>query len=362
MHVSKLDGQYIPCRVVQVLSEGRYRLYCQAGILKNTYIGSQLKTPCTDSKPISLQDWRVAASYSLNQVAGDPACLEVCNCVLDKSTVNTPPTTDLTLDSDEEPVGNPNLDSSQQWVCNPLYTLTISDREDVFSPSGWLTDKVIHSAQLLMLQQFPHILGLQPPVLQQTLAFQVHRGEFVQIICVGDNHWCTVSNIGCGEGELKVYDSLYRTVSTDTLRIMASLVFSSASQLVVRMMDVERQSNGSDCGVLAIAFAYDVCHGDDPCTVRFDHKSIRQHLADCLEKCSLSRFPVASKRRSSSVRQKSQTVDLHCSCRLPEERGDKMAECDKCKTWYHQHCLDIPDNVFDDDSEVPWKCNACAKP
>ena len=149
----------------------------------------------------------------------------------------------------------------------------------------------------------------------------------------------TVSNIGCGEGEVKVYDSLYRTVSTHTLHIMASLVFSSASQLVVRMVDVERQSNGSDCGVLAIAFAYDICHGDDPCTVRFDHKSIRQHLANCLEKCSLSRFPVAGKRRSSSVRQKTQTVDLHCSCRLPEEKGDKMAECDKCKTWYHQHCL-----------------------
>ena len=27
---------------------------------------------------------------------------------------------------------------------------------------------------------------------------------------------------------------------------------------------------------------------------------------------------------------------------------DKMAECDMCKTWYHQHCMDIPDNVFDD--------------
>ena len=90
-------------------------------------------------------------------------------------------------------------------------------------------------------------------------------------------HWCTVSDIGCSDGEVKVYDSLYRTVSTDMLRIMASLVFSSTSQLVVRMMDVERQSNGSDCGVLAIAFAYDACHGD----LYQYRKSIRQHLADC---------------------------------------------------------------------------------
>ena len=181
----------------------------------------------------------------------------------------------------------------------------------------------------------------------------------MQIIHVGGSHWCTLSNLGCSEGEVKVYDSLYPSVSTATLRVIASLMFSTASQLVVRMMDVGRQSNGSDCGVLAIAFAYDVCNGSDPCKVKFDHKCIRQHLATCLEKCSLSRFPVVvSERRNTGIKH-TQTVDLHCSCRMPEERGDKMAECDVCKTWYHQHCMDIPSDVFGD-SEVPWKCKACA--
>ena len=123
-------------------------------------------------------------------------------------------------------------------------------------------------------------------------------------------------------------------------------------------MDVGRQSNGSDCGVLATAFAYDVCSHSDPCRVKYDHKLIRQHLADCLEKCCLSRFPIVGERRSSSVRH-TQSVDLHCSCRLPEEMGDKMAECDVCKTWYHQHCMDIPDDVFDDESDVPWVCKSC---
>ena len=33
------------------------------------------------------------------------------------------------------------------------------------------------------------------------------------------------------------------------------------------MMDVEKQSNGSDCGVLAIAYAFDLCSGLNPCTV-----------------------------------------------------------------------------------------------
>ena len=79
--------------------------------------------------------------------------------------------------------------------------------------------------------------------------------------------------------------------------------------------------------VLAIAFAYDICSGADPCKVNFDHKSIRQHLAKCLEKCILSRFPIVGERRSTGVK-RTQTVDLHCSCHMPEERGDGMAECD----------------------------------
>ena len=300
---------------------------------------------------MSLESWRTAAKVSLRDVASDPNCLEECECAVNK--VNNS-VTDLTQDDDYDEVAV----SINNWLCNPLYTLTSTNREEVLSPSGWLSDRVIEAAQLLILQQFPHISGLQNPILQQTLTFQVHRGEFVQVINVRNNHWCAVSNIDCGEGEVRVYDSMYPSISTGTLRVIASLVFSSASQLVVKMMDVGRQSNGSDCGVLAIAFAYDICSGSDPCKVKFNHETIRQHLANCLEKCSLSRFPIVGERRSTGVKS-TQTVDLHCSCRLPEERGDKMAECDVCKTWYHQHCMDIPNDVFGD-SEVPWKCKVCA--
>ena len=87
-----------------------------------------------------------------------------------------------------------------------------------------------------------------------------------------------------------------------------------------------------------IAFAYDLCSGIDPCRARYDHKLIRQHLFKCLEDCHLSRFPVVSDQRSARVKF-IQEVDLHCSCRLPEEEGDEMAECDLCKQWYHRRCM-----------------------
>ena len=354
VHNSKLDKHYIPCRVVQVVNNV-CRLYCCKGVLKRGFCSSELKALSSDWS-ISLENWLTAARVSLGKVSGDSECLEVCKCSLPKP-VRT--VVILTKDSQDAPsgAGSP---AGGNWLHNALYSLTLVNREEVLSPSGWLSDSVIAAAQLIILQEFPHLSGLQDPVLQQNLSFQVHRGEFVQIIHVRNNHWCTVSNVGCNEGVVNVYDSLYPSVSKSTLKLIASLMFSSASKLVVRMVDVGRQYNGSDCGVLAIAFAYDICSGNDPCKVDFENRSIRQHLASCLEQCHLSRFPVAGERRCTGVRH-TQSVDLHCSCRLPDEKGDKMAECDVCKTWYHQHCMDIPGEVFGD-SEVPWKCKRCSNP
>ena len=262
--------------------------------------------------------------------------------------------TDLTQDSDME---SDNALENKKWLSNELYSLTVSNKEEVLSPTGWLSDRIIEAAQLLMFQQYPHMSGLQTPLLQQNLSFQVHTREFVQIICVRNSHWVTISNVGCVEGQVNVYDSMYSSVPESTVRVIASLLFTSAPQLVIRMMDVGRQPNGSDCGVLAIAFAYDICSGADPCKVKFDHKSTRQHLATCLEKCNFTRFPVVGDRRSISVKN-TQLVDLHCSCRLPEVQGEDMAECEGCKLWYHKHCMDIPSEVFNSE-DVPWKCKSC---
>ena len=132
------------------------------------------------------------------------------------------------------------------------------------------------------------------------------------------------------------------------MQLIASLVFSPASELEVRIMDVGQQSNGSDCGILAIAFAFDICYGKDPCSVRFDHKSIRHHVARCLEECKFTHFPILGERNFSGIKH-IQKTELYCSCRLPEKVGvDQMAECDACKVWYHQHCIDTSSKVFDD--------------
>ena len=348
LHSNRLINQHVPCRIVTKSRKG-YQLYCRKGILNRSYSSKEL-TILDDDSSISLDTWRQASRISFKNITDDLTCVESCNCNI--SSKSTERVIELTDDSDVM-----NTDSTV-WVCNALYSLTNDDKEIILSPSGWLNDSIISASQLLMLQHFPHMSGLQPPTLQQAWAFDVHRGEFIQILHIHNSHWCVVSNIGCEDGVINYYDSMYPSISSKTMQLIASLMFSPTPELEVRIMDVGQQTNGSDCGVLAIAFAFDICCGEDPCSVRFNHKSIRYHLAKCLEECKFIRFPILGERKSSGIKH-IQKIDLHCSCRLPEIVGvDQMAECDACKIWYHQHCMDIPPEVFDNPN-TPWKCKRC---
>ena len=343
-HRSFFGGQHAVCRIVRDFG-AQHQLFCSLGII-STPISEVELVPLNDCS-ISLDAWRQAPMVSLRSLITDPSCLELCNCSLP-----TIPDIIKLKSPDGESTG------SDMWVKNALYSLTRASQSEVTSPTGWLSDEVITAAQLLLLQYFPTMAGLQPPTLQQTCAFQVHSGEFVQIIHVRNNHWCVVSTVGCKTGEVNMYDSLCGNLSFETKLLIASMISCvSLSELTVRVVNVDRQKNGSDCGVLAIAYAFDICSGLDPCTVKFDHKSIRQHLTACLEKCQFSRFPVLGERRKG--RGKAIHVELHCSCRLPVREGaEEMAQCDTCHIWYHHHCMDIPSIMFGD-VEVPWVCKTC---
>ena len=346
IHSTSAGDSHVPCRIVGE-SGGRYQLYCAKGVLNVSFSYSELVI-LSSCASISLEKWCQAPRVSLRSVASDPDVVEHCDCIVPVC----PESILIASASEAEDVGD------ASWVKNYLYSLTHGDREVVASRTGWLNDKVIAAAQMIMLQHFPSMAGLQPPALQRVFAFHVHRGAFVQIINVSNNHWCVVSTVGCDSGVVKVYDSLpKKRLPKKTIRLIASLLFSAASTLERRTMDVARQSNGSDCGVLAIAYAFDICSGLDPCSVSFDSNNIRQHLLTCLEQCQLSRFPVLQERKCAPVKS-TETVELFCTCRMPEERGDVMAECESCHEWYHRHCMDIPSEVFGP-SDVQWQCKAC---
>jgi len=304
VHRDARRKHHVPCRIAEVVGGKYYRLrLCDGVLLSSCYTASEL-TPLGSGHHISLDGWRLSERVSFRKVISNPLNLEKCDCI---GPIPNEVPIDLTKGSDVMSTDN-EVQVHVLWVECSLYTLMDVDRKMIVS-TEWL-DKIITAVQLLK-QQYPCMVGLQPPVLQQTLTFPVYRGEFVQLLNIRDTHWCVVTNVGCEEGVIKVYDSMYDSVSDVTSRTIASLVFSTAPKLMIKVMDVEKQKNMADCGVLSIAYAYDICSGMDPCEAVYDHTSIRNHLAKCLEDCNFSRFPVLHGKEGNRVKYV-QHIELHC--------------------------------------------------
>ena len=52
----------------------------------------------------------------------------------------------------------------------------------------------------------------------------------------------------------------------------------------LQFVPVQQQTNDSDCGVFAVAFAVSLALGRNPKHVTFDTPRMRPHLAACLKK------------------------------------------------------------------------------
>lgn len=233
--------------------------------------------------------------------------------------------------------------------------LTEDDRNRLAS-GKWLNGSLINAAQNLLREKFANEKGLQDTISKETSWKPVH-GEFVQILHVGKSHWLTVSNKHCPSGTVCVYDSTKGGIPADAKIQVAAIVRCQEAELVLEVMDVDLQINGDDCGLHAIATAYELCAGNDPTGIIWQHNQLRSHLQACLEKQVMKPFPKKSRRPSGIVRA-SFHIAVFCVCRMPEERSAKMAQCLECREWFHQSCENIPKAVFSRKRE-PWSCKSC---
>ena len=64
---------------------------------------------------------------------------------------------------------------------------------------------------------------------------------------------------------------------------------------------MQQQTNVSDCGLYAIAAAFDLCEGKNPAGAQYDEAQLREHFAKCLEIENLSAFPRRQVKLSSAV-------------------------------------------------------------
>ena len=206
--------------------------------------------------------------------------------------------------------------------------------------------------------------GLQHTLDLANMRFNSRPDNFIQIVNISNSHWVCVSNINCPPAVVDVYDSMYPSPPYTLKEQVATILRSLEKKITLRMVNVQHQNGGTDCGLFAISAAVSLCHGEDPASHLKNQSLMRNHLVSCLENHDMVVFPdstmkpVRSKRRIKSE----YTVPVYCKCRLSWSKDSKlgnMAQCKRCKQWYHQQCANISSLVFSDHS-TKWFCESCS--
>ena len=223
-------------------------------------------------------------------------------------------------------------------VCsqNPLRKMQMEiNMKSLLKPRYWLTDKEINASQNLLRKQHPWCNGFQDTCLSTCNQFQVQSNEFVQIYNANQNHWVLLSTVGCSKDEINVYDSLYRFLHYDTMVTISNLLQTENGTITVHLPEVQKQTNGSSCGLYAIAFATTLLNGQNPSLTRYNQAEMRPHLRRCLLAGEMSDFPMGSD--GVCLPQKTFNLKISCHCKKPDTRN--MKSCKTCGIQCHLSCL-----------------------
>ena len=152
------------------------------------------------------------------------------------------------------------------------------------------------------------------------------------------------------------------------MHVTAKMLKCEDEVLLTKTVPVQKQSNSSDCGLFALAFAFDLANNLDPSIITYNEKIFRKHLLACIENEEITEFP---KTNEWLARTKDKTLfeihEVFCSCRdvffeddVKRDPKNFMAECCNCGEWFHQKCMNIPTNVLTL-PDASWECNQCIR-
>ena len=175
--------------------------------------------------------------------------------------------------------------------------------------------------------------------------------------------------------EVKIYDSLFHSTTYATKKQIASIMCIREHQVTLQIGMTQFQENSFDCGVYAIAFATELCHGNDSSQVRYDVLyRLRVHLLDSLKAQKITPFP--SVKIKCKVGYLTEKMNIYCKCRLlyaaehgfpskvyPRSEDIHMIQCYTCDEWYHKSCanLSIIDIKRLRKGNVKWLCEKCSE-
>ena len=116
--------------------------------------------------------------------------------------------------------------------------------------------------------------------------------EHIQLLHDGRNHWILSF---CSNGRVQVCDSLNTALTRSSRKAIRSLYMHYFSgDEVISFLPVQRQPDGYNCGLFAIAFAAEILDGKSPSQAIFSVDEMCGHLISCLETQKLSPFPKVS--------------------------------------------------------------------
>ncbi len=179
-------------------------------------------------------------------------------------------------------------ESEQVWLSVSDCFLTLSDREFIMNAEKQLNDRHINFSQRLLLQQCPGTEGLKCTLLQnKILKSKIKCG--IQIIHDRGNHWLVASTLDSVNGNVvMIYDSVYSAVDEET-KLTIQCLFELAENPEYKLMNMQKQVGGCDCGLFSIAIANALLQNDTEHA--FCQSKMRRHLLSCLEIKHLSSFP-----------------------------------------------------------------------
>ena len=169
-------------------------------------------------------------------------------------------------------------------------------------------DAIINAVQYLLHSQYC-MPGFQATTLGYHLTFDIMRKGFIQFLHNGEDHWFTISTLGLPSGHVHIYDSLYNTCTDHGI---GSILYAPNNAVHLHFMDVDKQTNHSDSGLYAIAYAIDLCRDEDVCFRKYDTVLMCQHLSKCLESRRITAFPISDRSSSHVVTKKS--INVRCYC------------------------------------------------
>lgn len=190
--------------------------------------------------------------------------------------------------------------------------------------------------------------------------------RWVQVVNLGGSHWITLSNMCTKRANaVQVYDSGFGyNLSDSMVKIICTLSFNFLSEhdhLIVETADCQRQRGGSDCGLFALAFATELCHGVDPICRKFTQQDMRIHLSTSYHQGCLLPFPSTSRRTPFPPTRKVREIEIFCLCR--NLANGIMVQCDSCQKWFHRECVKVPEpSVLSEKKTFKFHCPTCSTP